>query len=78
MNSKHYLGDLCLIDGNVYVDREIPSYAYRYIGEINDSSNLGYAFHVFRCCRSGKLISMPYTKAEERFWQQPSRESDNG
>lgn len=79
MHSKHYLGDLRLIDGAVYLDKQVPSYAYRYVGEMCSDESPGYALQVFRSCRNGKLISMPYSKAEERFeLQNPSKESDNG
>ena len=60
-------GDLPLIDGAVYVDKEHLSFTWRYVGELPDEHVPEYCRQVFRSCRSGKLTAMPYTEAEKRL-----------
>ena len=60
-------GDLLLIEGEVYVEQNHPSFAWRYVGELEDRHAPSYCTHIFRSCRSGKLRAMPYTQAERQL-----------
>lgn len=60
-------GTLALIGGEVYVEKEMPINAVRYIGEIDNPSSPGYALHIFRSCRNGRLQAIPYDKAEKDY-----------